>query len=214
MQNIHSILEGYGITIPEDKKEEFNSLVEKNYKTVAELNGVKTKLDNLTTERDALKSKYDEDIATRDEDLKKLQKQIEEAGTDAEKLKTTIAELDSLKQTYESDKQKYEDELMKQKYEFAVKEKANSLKFTSNAAKKSFINDVIATGLKMKDDTLLGFDDFVTKYKEEDAGVFVVENTEGNGDTTPPPSFSTKTDNKGTNSGTKKPESKPIPLVW
>lgn len=213
MKNIYSILKEFGLEIPQDKKEKFDKLLEENYKTVSELDGVKTKLTAMTEERDKLKTKYDTDIAQRDDDLKKLQKQIEDAGTDAEKLKNTIAELDTLKKTYEEDKNKYESELSKQKYEFAVKEKVNGLKFTSNAAKKSFMADVIAKELKMEGDTLLGFDDFVNKYKEEDAGVFVADDNKDKGeDVKEKPSFSTKSENK--EKETKKEETKVKPLIW
>ena len=99
MKNIYSILKEFGLEIPQDKKEKFDKLLEENYKTVSELDGVKSKLTAMTEERDKLKTKYDVDIAQRDDDLKKLQKQIEDAGTDAEKLKNTISELDTLKKT-------------------------------------------------------------------------------------------------------------------
>ena len=89
----------------------------------------------------------------------------------------------------------------------------NGLKFTSNAAKKSFMADVIAKELKMEGDTLLGFDDFVNKYKEEDAGVFVADDNKDKGeDVKEKPSFSTKSENK--EKETKKEETKVKPLIW
>lgn len=212
MKNIYSILKDVGLEIPADKKEQFDKALEENYKTVSELENVKKNLSKITEERDSYKTKYDTDIKQRDEDLKKLQKQLEDAGTDAEKLKNTVAELDTLKKTYDDDKKKYENQLSKQKYEFAVKEKVNGLKFTSNAAKKSFMADVIAKELKMEGDTLLGFDDFVNKYKEEDAGVFVTENKDGDNNTATP-KFSDKAQKTDS---TKKQDEKPKerPLIW
>ena len=222
MKNIYNILEKFGITIPEGKKEEFDKLVAENYKTVAELEVVKNNLTNVTTERDTYKDKYDKDIKQRDADLAKLQKQLKEAGDNSEQLETVQEELENLKTSYAEDKKNYEAQLNKQKYEFAVKEKVNTLQFTSNAAKKNFIADVIATGLKMDGDTLLGFDDYVAKYKEEDAGAFVVDDSsddgDGEGDNKRKPKFSSKSgktdpDGKGDDGkGDDKPKERP--LIW
>lgn len=221
MKNIYNILEKFGITIPEDKKEEFDKLVAENYKTVAELEVVKNNLTNVTEERDTYKEKYNNDIKQRDADLAKLQEQLKEAGDNSEQLETVQQELENLKTSYAEDKKNYEAQLNKQKYEFAVKEKVNTLQFTSNAAKKNFIADVIATGLKMDGDTLLGFDDYVAKYKEEDAGAFVVEDNSDDGDNNdnkPKPKFSDKSGkgdlegNKGKGDGDDKPKERP--LIW
>lgn len=221
MKNIYNILEKFGITIPEDKKEEFDKLVAENYKTVAELEVVKNNLTNVTEERDTYKEKYNNDIKQRDADLAKLQKQLKEAGDNSEQLETVQQELENLKTSYAEDKKNYEAQLNKQKYEFAVKEKVNTLQFTSNAAKKNFIADVIATGLKMDGDTLLGFDDYVAKYKEEDAGAFLTDDSGDDGDEgnkKPKPKFSDKSgktdpDGKGDDGkGDDKPKERP--LIW
>lgn len=220
MKNIYAILDKFGLKIPDDKKKEFEKLVEENYKTVSELEVVRNNLDNMTQERDALKTKYDTDIQQRDKDLADLQEKLKKAGTDSDKLQTTLDELEELKTTYANEKKQYQEQLDKQKYEFAVKEKVSTLKFTSNAAKKAFIQDVIAEGLKMKDDDLLGFDDFVIKYKEEDAGVFVEDNDGGGNKDDKPgtkPQFSTKQDNKNLNQDKDKEdkdEPKERPLIW
>lgn len=220
MKNIYAILEKFGLKIPDDKKKEFEKLVEENYKTVSELEVVRNNLDNMTQERDALKTRYNTDIQQRDKDLADLQEKLKKAGTDSDKLQSTLDELEELKTTYANEKKQYQEQLDKQKYEFAVKEKVSTLKFTSNAAKKAFIQDVIAEGLKMKDDDLLGFDDFVTKYKAEDAGVFVEDNDDGgNKDdkSGTKPQFSTKQDNKNLNQDKDKEdkdEPKERPLIW
>lgn len=220
MKNIYAILEKFGLKIPDDKKKEFEKLVEENYKTVSELEVVRNNLDNMTQERDALKTRYNTDIQQRDKDLADLQEKLKKAGTDSNKLQSTLDELEELKTTYANEKKQYQEQLDKQKYEFAVKEKVSTLKFTSNAAKKAFIQDVIAEGLKMKDDDLLGFDDFVTKYKAEDAGVFVEDNDDGDNKddkSGTKPQFSTKQDNKNLNQDKDKEdkdEPKERPLIW
>lgn len=53
MKNIHEILAVYGLTVPEDKKAEFDTAVNENYKTVAEA-------DKLRTARDTYKTQLDE----------------------------------------------------------------------------------------------------------------------------------------------------------
>lgn len=170
MDNIYTILGKFGLEIPEDKKKEFNSELNKNYKTVAEF-------DNLKTQKDALQTKYDTDIKQRDDDLTKLQTQLKESGIESDKLQATIKELEDLKANYTADKDKYQAELTKQRYEYLVKDKANSLNFTSNSAKKAFISEAIAKNLTVDGDNLLGFDDFVEAYKKSDADAF--KSTEG-----------------------------------
>lgn len=53
MQNIYDILGGIGLTVPEDKKADFDKAVNENYKTVAEVGKIEAK-------RDLYKSQLDE----------------------------------------------------------------------------------------------------------------------------------------------------------
>ena len=46
MKNIYTILEGIGVSIPEDKKTDFDTAFNENYKTVAELEKVRNARDN------------------------------------------------------------------------------------------------------------------------------------------------------------------------
>lgn len=117
-------------------------------------------------------------ISTRDTDLADLQKKLEEAGTDATKLSELSGQLDTMKGQYEADVKAYKEQLKKQAYEFAVKEFAATKNFTSNAAKRDFINSMIAKDLKMEKDSILGADDFVTAYSQDNADAFVVESKE------------------------------------
>lgn len=59
MKNIHEILNGIGVEIPEDKKADFDKSFSENYKTVAETEKLRTARDNykeqLTTAQNALK---------------------------------------------------------------------------------------------------------------------------------------------------------------
>lgn len=210
MKNIYEILKSFGLVVPEDKKEEFDKLLNENYKTQAEVNNLNGKLTKAEGERDALQAKYNTDIAQRDTDLADLKQKLADAGTDAETLKSLQTEFDTLKTNYANAQADYQKELNKQAYEFAIKEKTNGLQFTSNSAKKAFLSDALAKNLTMDNGNILGFDDFVNAYKEQDAGAFVVETTS---DEPKPPMFGSKSTKKDEPSP-KADEPKERPLIW
>ena len=210
MKNIHEILKSVGIEVPADKKETFDKEVLENYKTVSEVNLIRGKLENAESERDTYKNKYDEDIKKRDADLEDLQKKLKNAGVDAEKLKTLETDLATLKKTYEESKGEYEKKLADQAYEFALKQKVDSLKFSSNSAKKAFIADAMKEEMKIKDGELQGFDSFVKSYKENDAGAFISEEPNKQD----PPHFSGKSTGTDSQQKTDNQEKPSRPLIW
>lgn len=114
-------------------------------------------------------------ISTRDTDLETLKKQLEEAGVDSTKLADLTNQLQALQDKYDSDSKSYKKQLAKQQYEFAVKEYANTKNFSSQAAKRDFIQSMIAKDLKMEDDSILGADDFVKAYTENNQDAFITE---------------------------------------
>lgn len=61
MKNIHTILSEYGVTIPEDKKAEFDKAVAENYKTTAEH---EKKVNRLTEDLAAEKKRADDAVET------------------------------------------------------------------------------------------------------------------------------------------------------
>ena len=210
MKNIHEILKSVGIEVPADKKEAFDKEVLENYKTVSEVNLIRGKLENAESERDTYKNKYDEDIKKRDADLEDLQKKLKNAGVDAEKLKTLETDLATLKTTYEESKGEYEKKLADQAYEFALKQKVDGLKFSSNSAKKAFIADAMKEEMKIKDGELQGFDSFVKSYKENDAGAFISEDPNKQD----PPHFSGKSTGTDLQQKTDNQEKPSRPLIW
>ena len=213
MKNIYEILKSYGIEIPEDKKEAFDKEVLENYKTVNEVDTLRTNLNKAETERDNIQSKYDTDIAQRDADLASLQTQLKDAGGDAEKLATLQTNFDNLQTTYNEAKADYEKQLAEQAYDFAIKENSSKLKFSSNSAKKAFMSDLKAKNLSMENGKILGFDDFVNAYKEQDAGAFIAENPSPKNDE-PKPSFSTKTNPSDKTDPQPEPTQKERPIIW
>lgn len=213
MKNIYDILKSFGIEIPEDKKEAFDKEVLENYKTVSEVETLRGKLTKAETERDSIQSKYDTDIAQRDTDLATLQTQLKDAGGDADKLATLQTNFDNLQITYNKAKADYEKQLTEQAYDFAIKENSAKLKFSSNSAKKAFMSDLKAKNLSMENGKILGFDDFVNAYKEQDAGAFITESTDGKKDE-PKPSFSGKTNPNDNTDPQPEPTQKERPIIW
>lgn len=128
-------------------------------------------------------------ISTRDADLANLKKQLEEAGTDSQKLAELSNDFTTLQGKYDADVKSYKDLLKRQKYEFAVKDYANGKKFTSQAAKRDFIQNMISKELKMDNDTILGADDFVTAYSKDNADAFVVDTPSDPEPEPPKPTF-------------------------
>ena len=211
MKNIYEILKSYGIEIPEDKKEAFDKEVLENYKTVKEVDTLRNKLEAAESDKKAIEVKYNTDIAQRDADLATLQDKLKNAGADSDKLSNLQTDFDTLQQTYNTAKADYEKQLAQQAYDFAIRENVANLKFSSNSAKKAFISDITAKNLSMENGKILGFDDFVNAYKEQDAGAFVVDDdTEGG---KPKPTFSGKT-TPAPDEPTPEPENNARPLIW
>lgn len=131
-------------------------------------------LDAKTKEIETL----NETITTRDTDLADLQTKLEAAGTDAEQLSKVSNEFSSLKTKYDDEVKSYKNQLKKQAYEFAVKEFANEKEFTSQAAKRDFINSMISKDLKVEDGKIIGADDFVAIYTQNNEDAFVTHTPE------------------------------------
>ena len=124
-------------------------------------------------------SDLQEQIAQRDTDLTALNDQLTTAQADAGQLAEVQKQLSTLQNKYDKDSKAWEAKNAQQAYEYAVRNKANELKFTSTAAKRDFIREAIAQGFKQDGDTLMGYTDFVQKYQENDPGAFVVDTPPG-----------------------------------
>ena len=213
MENIYELLKSVGVEVPADKKDSFDKAFNENYKTIAEVDGIKAKLTKAEEEKDSIQSKYDTDIASRDKDLEDLKTQLANAGEDASKLADVTSKLEALQSTYDSETKKYKSQLEAQKYEFLVREKANGIKFTSNAAKSAFVNDLIQKNLPVENDSLLGLDDFVNAYKEKDAGAFVAdEGDDSDSSNDGKPHFLSRSNNNNSGDGDDKPKARPLIL--
>lgn len=130
--------------------------------------------DELKAKDDSI-AQLNSTIAQRDTDLTDLQNKLKSAGTDATKLSELQTNFDALQSKYTTDMQEYQQKLADQQYEFASREYANTLKFTSKAAKRDFTTAMIEAKLKYDNGTIIGADDFRKKYEETDADAFAKE---------------------------------------
>lgn len=169
------------------EKAEGGTLTFEQFEALAKESGAK--FTDLSEGKYVSKSKYDDDlsaketsiadlnntISQRDTDLADLQTKLKDAGTDGAKLAELQSKFDSLQAQYTADTEAYNQKLADQKYEFAVKEFANSKEFTSHAAKRDFVRSLLDEKLKMKEDTIIGADDFTTAYAKDNADAFVTK---------------------------------------
>ncbi len=116
-----------------------------------------------------------ETISTRDTDLATLKKQLEEAGADTTKLNDLTTRFQDLQTKYDTDSKNYKKQLSQQAYEFAVKEFAGTKNFSSQAAKRDFIQFMLAKQLKMENSSILGAEDCAKAYAEANADALVSE---------------------------------------
>lgn len=113
-------------------------------------------------------------VKQRDTDMADLQTKLTAAQTDADKLASVQSDLAALRKQREDDGKAWAQKIAAQAYEFAVREKAGEVKFSSNAAKKQFIADAIAKQFKQDENgKVQGYDEFLTQYKADDPGSFV-----------------------------------------
>jgi hypothetical protein len=157
----------------------------------------KQKYDDEISQRDNRINDLNTTIGTRDADLANLQQTLKDAG-DIEALNSASQDLADLQKKYDKETKQYQAQLTKQAYEFAVKDFANSKNFTSNAAKRDFIQSMLAKNLNLEDGRIIGAEDFVQIYSKDNADAFVVKE-ESKPNPNPKPKFATDT-------GDKKPE--------
>ena len=162
MQNIEAILSELGIEVPADKKGDLTKKVSENYVTKAEH---EKKIGKAETERDNWKSKAE----TAEETLKKFD------GVDLETMQT---ELNTWKQKAETAEKDYEQKIYERDFSDALKSELESVKFSSDAAKRAVMAEIKESGLKLKDGKILGLSDLIGQIKEKDASAFVDEKQE------------------------------------
>ena len=116
--------------------------------------------DNLSADRDTWKEKAEAAETTlkgfEGVDLETMQREISDW-----KQKATEAEKKAQEQLYEHD------------FSDALKTELESVKFSSEAAKRAAVADIKEAGLKFKDGKILGLNDLLAQMKENDASAFI-----------------------------------------
>lgn len=131
-------------------------------------------------------------MAENGKDIKKLQNDVESLTTDrdtwkekAETAETTLkgfegVDLDTINRELDDWKQKAQDaeknaqvQLYERDFADALKTELESVKFSSEAAKKAIMTEIKDAGLKLKDGKILGLNDFLIQMKEKDASAFI-----------------------------------------
>ena len=157
MKNIIEICKEFGLEVPADKTADFSKAVADNYLTKAEH---EKKLGKVESDRDNWKSKAE----TAEEALK---------GFEGVDLKTIQENLAAYKKKAEDAEKNYADKMAARDFEDALKSEMEAFKFSSEAAKKSVMEEIRAAGLKVKDGKILGLSDLVENIKKNDASAFV-----------------------------------------
>ena len=125
----------------------------------------KAKFDNLNEQKKDLENQ-----------LKETNDKVQELSkVNTEELKKQIEDLQN---KYEEDTKALNEKYNKRESDIKLNDYAKDLKFSSNSARKSFMNDLKAKELKFEEDKLVGFDDFVNSYKENDPDAFIEEKKE------------------------------------
>ena len=133
----------------------------------------KKKYEDDLTAKDSIIADLNATIDTRNTDLKSIQEKLDKAGTDSAMIENLSGELSELKAKYDNATTEYQNKLSKQAYEFAVKEFAGEQSFSSNAAKRDFINSMLAKELPMENGNIMGAKDYMAEYAKENSDAFV-----------------------------------------
>lgn len=112
MKNIHTILSELDITIPEDKKAEFDKAVAENYKTAAEF---EKKVNRLTEDLDTAKKRAD----TAETTLK---------GFEGKDFEAITKERDEWKRKHDENEEKYRKEAEEREYNDDLEQAATAAK--------------------------------------------------------------------------------------
>ena len=157
--SIEELLKEYGLELPADKVEEFNTKFKENYKSTTEYEKQVKKLEG---ERDNYKQKYD----TAAETLK---------GFDGVDVKDLQEQIETYKKKIEDDNKEYNAKIAERDFNDALSKELEAFKFTSNAARESITGQIKAAGLKLVDGKIVGLSDMITSIKEKAAAAFAAE---------------------------------------
>ena len=118
--------------------------------------------ENLTHDRDTWKEKAE----TAENTLK---------GFEGVDLETMQRELSDWKKKAEDAEKNAQAQIYERDFNDALKTELESVKFSSEAAKRAIMAEIKESGLKLKDGKILGLNDLISQMKEKDASAFVDE---------------------------------------
>ncbi len=144
----------------------FADLSEGGYVSVEKYNA---QINSLNQQVKALQGQ----LSQRDTDISDLQGKLTAAQADATKLADVQTQLAGLQAKYTKEQQDWAARTAKQRKEFMVRERANGLRFSSEAAKRDFIGQATDKDFQLDGDTLMGYEDFFVRYKAENPGALV-----------------------------------------
>ena len=93
---------------------------------------------------------------------------------DVEKLK---GEIEAYKNKAEAAEREYNEKLAARDFDDALRAEIESVKFSSDAAKRAAIADIRGMGLKAVDGKILGLSDVLAQMRQKDPSAFVDEKT-------------------------------------
>lgn len=140
---------------------------------------------------DAIMKEYGTSVQAKDQEIETLKtektglsNQLKDANdkikgfadVDINQLKQSITDWET---KYNTDTENLKKEISAKDYEFKLNDITKDLQFSSNGAKKAFMEDLKAKALKLEGDKLIGYTEFLKSYKESDPDAFKKED-EGN----------------------------------
>lgn len=159
MQKLIETLKSFGVEIPEDKQADVKKALSEHYKNAGEVTKTLSKVEG---ERDAWKERAE----TAENTLKSFD------GIDPEKIQSEIADW---KKKAEDAEKEYNTKIYERDFADALKAELESVKFSSEAAKKAIMSEIKEAGLTMKNGKILGLNDLIEQMKKEDASAFIDE---------------------------------------
>lgn len=162
MQKLIETLKTFGVEIPTDKQTEVKKALSDHYKNIAEYNKAISKLE---TDRDKWKTQAE----TAEETLKSFD------GIDPTQIQNELA---TWKKKAEDAEKNAQEQLYERDFADALKTELESVKFTSEAAKRDVMSQIKAAELRLKDGKILGLSDLIGQIKKSDASAFVDEHQE------------------------------------
>ena len=163
MIKIITELEKIGLELTDEQKESIK-------KSIGEETYSKGELEKKVKKAEEERDQYKERAETAEETLK---------GFDGKDLDTITKERDEWKEKAETAERDYNTKIAEREKNDLLKEAFESVKFSSESAKKAIMSD-IAAGVSVKDGKLIGFNDLLEDAKKSDASAFVDEQAQQN----------------------------------